>query len=351
MGHIIKSQRSLALMLLMALQPCATTTAQTLSTEANTVVASVAGRTIRIVDLDAYWQRHDAKSYLQAQQLIADGRERALELLIEEAVLEEESRRTGVSVSEIVRRAAAEMSAPVTEQEVAELYARSGPRAQEIPFEDGRRLLRDYLGRRHTADVRTRLVSKLRRQFDVRITNPLPVPRETVNINPDDPTLGDGRIVDIVTFSDFQCPYCKATVRTLQTLVSKYASRVRLIWKDFPLPTHPLAVPSAQAAHCAGDQGRFWEYHDALFRIQESLTEASLNDVGRDLGLAQAEFVECVRSHKHRAGIQRDVKDGRELHVDSTPTVFINGRRVVGAAPLEAYEHIVASELASAVAR
>ena len=83
---------------------------------------------------------------------------------------------------------------------------------------------------------------------------------------------GASASVEIIEFSDFQCPYCQSVAPVLKQLMAKYGDRVKLVWKDFPLPNHPDARPAAEAALCANDQGKFWAYHDKLFDNQSEMT-------------------------------------------------------------------------------
>ena len=119
------------------------------------------------------------------------------------------------------------------------------------------------------------------------------------------------------------------------------------MFKDFPLSIHPHAFKAAEAANCAQEQGRFWEYHDTLFANQDALAVEDLKRHAAALGLNAAEFDTCVDEGKFRDRVQRDMDEGNRYGVSSTPTVFINGRPVIGAVPLEAYDRIIREELAT----
>lgn len=119
------------------------------------------------------------------------------------------------------------------------------------------------------------------------------------------------------------------------------------MFKDFPLSIHPHAFKAAEAANCAREQGRFWEYHDTLFANQDALAVEDLKGYAAALGLNAAEFDTCVDEGKSRDRVQRDMDEGNRYGVSSTPTVFINGRQVVGAVPLEVYDRIIREELAA----
>ena len=165
-------------------------------------------------------------------------------------------------------------------------------------------------------------------------------------VEPTDPAMGAvSGAVEIVEFSDFECPFCKRVAPVLNQVVSKYPGQVKLAWKHFPLPSHPAARPSAEAAECANDQGRFWQYHDLLFRNQEQLTTKDLKQYAGDIGLDLTIFSRCFDAATHRDKVMSDMQEGRGYGVSATPTVFINGRMVMGAASLETYEQIVREEI------
>jgi protein-disulfide isomerase len=156
--------------------------------------------------------------------------------------------------------------------------------------------------------------------------------------------------VTIVEFSDFQCPFCKRYVdETLPLIASTYGDKVRYVFRNFPIEQlHPQATQAAQAAACAADQGKFWEYHDLLFRNQGALDVDSLKGYAGKLGLDQATFNSCVDSKKHAAEVQSDFDAGRTYDVTGTPTFFINGRKVVGAQSFATLQKIIDEELQKA---
>jgi protein-disulfide isomerase len=110
---------------------------------------------------------------------------------------------------------------------------------------------------------------------------------------------------------------------------------VRLVYKDFPLPSHSLAMPAHEAARCAGDQNRYWAYHDVLFEHQPNFERQDLVAYAINLNLDRERFERCLDGHKYRAAVEADFAEGRELGVRSTPTFLINGKPLVGAQPIE----------------
>ena len=110
---------------------------------------------------------------------------------------------------------------------------------------------------------------------------------------------------------------------------------MRLVYKDFPLPSHSLAMPAHEAARCAGEQGRYWAYHDVLFEQQPRFERHDLVAYAINLNLDRERFERCLDGHKYRAAVEADFAEGREMGVRSTPTFLINGKPLVGAQPIE----------------
>jgi protein-disulfide isomerase len=164
----------------------------------------------------------------------------------------------------------------------------------------------------------------------------------------DDPGYGpkDAPIV-IVEFSDYECPFCqKWHAETWPQIVEKYGDKVRLVYRDFPLyGMHPNADPSAQAANCAGDQGKYWEFHSALFSGEYPLSRASYDAIAGNLGLDADKFAACIDTEKYKAEIEADYQFAADLGVQSTPTFFINGLALVGAQPFEVFDRVITLEL------
>ncbi len=155
-----------------------------------------------------------------------------------------------------------------------------------------------------------------------------------------DPFIGpEDAPVTIVEFSDYQCPFCRRYYeQTFSQLTEKYKGQIRYVFKDFPLPMHPQAPKASEAAHCAGDQGKYWEMHGTLFRNQGSLGEEALKKYGQQIGLDTAKYEKCLSSAKYASLVDENMKVARKVGVNGTPTFFINGERLVGAQPMSEFE-------------
>lgn len=128
-------------------------------------------------------------------------------------------------------------------------------------------------------------------------------------------------------------------------MLTEFPGKVRLVYKDFPLSFHLGAEPAALAARCAGERGRYWEYHDLLFVAQPAFARADLVTYAARLGLPGDAFAACLDSGRFRDALKADMQEGRAAGVSGTPTFFVNGRRLVGSQPLEAFRGAVQDAL------
>lgn len=131
-------------------------------------------------------------------------------------------------------------------------------------------------------------------------------------------------------------------------MLAEFPNEVRLIYRDFPLDFHPGARPAAEAARCAAAMGRFWEYHDLLFVAQPDFSREQLVGYAARLGLDRTAFAACLDGRRFSAAIDADLAEGRARGVRGTPTFFVNGRRLVGSHPIEAFRELIRDALAEA---
>jgi protein-disulfide isomerase len=151
-------------------------------------------------------------------------------------------------------------------------------------------------------------------------------------------------LVTIVEFSDFECPYCSEVQTTLKQIMDNYGKEVRLVFKHLPLEGHRNSLPAARAAHCAAEQERFWEFHDALF-ASASLSPAVFDEIATDLGLGMEKFRACLNSEKSRSAIVKDIEAARLFRIESTPSFIVNGKLIKGALSFAEFQKIIEREV------
>ena len=301
------------------------------ATSKDAVVATVGGRSITLREVE---NSVALPLYLlegQRQQLL----QQAMQQLIDERLLEGEAARRGVSLPQLLKEASESESIARLADLPAPIKRVSGEGSPPDPQEQAR--------------IRQALIVSLRRQADIRMMLPHVEPPIAAVDTDDDRRLGPERApITIVEFSDFQCPYCKQSVQVLKELRQLYGERIRLIYRDYPGPNHPYAPKAALAARCAGEQGKFWEYHDLLFDRQSSDSGWDFLALSKELGLQEQTFQGCLNSGRFGEQISKDLQEGLKLGITSTPTFFVNGRPLVGAQPTANFQALIDPLLAQA---
>ena len=168
----------------------------------------------------------------------------------------------------------------------------------------------------------------------------------------DDPMLGnaDARVL-VIEFGDYQCPTCRQFWKEIEPRLKKDyidTGKVKLVFRDFPLTTHPEAVLAAEAVNCARDQNKYWEFHDKVFREQYNkgddvfrLKPADLKKWAKDIKMEPAAFDQCLDSEKYKGEVMKDKMEGEAAGVQGTPTFFINGRVMGGAQQYPEYRKLI----------
>lgn len=154
-------------------------------------------------------------------------------------------------------------------------------------------------------------------------------PKVDVAFTADNPSKGPKDApVTIIEFTDFQCPWCQKSQESVKAVEKTYEGKIKLIARQLPLTQiHPRAFPAAEAAFCAKEQGKFWEYRDKLFEKQE-LQDADFTRYAKELKLKEKKFAKCVETHKYTSLVQADMNDAQRYGVTGTPTFFVNGTQV-----------------------
>ena len=156
--------------------------------------------------------------------------------------------------------------------------------------------------------------------------------------------------VTIVEFSDYECPFCaRFYSQTYDQIIEQYVDtgKVNLVFRDFPLSFHPNAQKAAEAAECAGEQGKYYEMHDKIFDNQQALSVTGYKQWASEIGLDTAKFNSCLDSGQMASEVQKDFQDGQAAGVRGTPAFLVNGKLISGAQPFQVFEQVIEAELAS----
>jgi protein-disulfide isomerase len=280
---------------------------------------------------------------LTLAQAIYESRRAALADMIGNRLIDAEAKARGAARATLVDREIDANIVPPTDADVAAWYNANPSRVQGATLEQARAPIQSLLLDERAGAARTAYVDRLKAATRVTIT--LEPPRLTV-ADAGRPAKGPASApVQIIEFSDFECPFCLRANPTIVQVLSAYGDRVRLVYRHYPLPNHPNARPAAEASACAQEQGRFWDYHDRLFANQSRLTTADLKQHAAELGLDAGPFNACVDSRKYQKDVDADIEAANAAGVKGTPAFFINGRPLSGAQPLENFRRIIDDEL------
>ena len=303
------------------------------------VVARIDGHAITQKEVDAR-----AESTLQRlQDEEYEARRNALDEIVTERLIDAQAAAQGLSRDELLRREVEGKVAPPTKAEVKDLYDRNKDRVggrslAELAPEIERSILQSRSAERAQA-----YLAELRSKASLAIT--LPQPRSEVPIPADARVLGPSKApVTIVEFSDYLCPYCQKAQSVVDEVLKRNGDKVRFVHRDFLLG-RPRSMAVARAAQCAADQGKFWDYRRGLLESPGDWSDEDLLRRTASLGLDRAALQSCLTSDRHDKAILESSQDGNKLGVQSTPTFFINGRRMRGVRDAAAFQEIIDSEL------
>jgi protein-disulfide isomerase len=310
------------------------------------VAARVGGRAITVKELDERWRAADAADQAETIQKLYDGRRAALEAIVADALLAEAAKTRGLSSEAYVQAELSKRVKPVTDADVAAFYSANIGQMQGQPLSAMAPAITRFLTEQQENEARLALINELRKSGPA-VNVLMEAPRFDVELSDSDPSIGSAKApVTLIEFSDFQCPFCLRVAPTLKKIRQTYGDRVRIVWKDFPLTQiHPQAFKAGEAGHCAAEQGKFWEYHDQLFGNQQALLPDDLKRYAAAAGMDAERFSSCLDTSKHAERVREGVAQGTRLGVNSTPTVFVNGRRVSGAQPYEVFAAVIDEEL------
>jgi len=257
------------------------------SSDDTAVLAEVDG--IRITA--AEFNRRKPQALFQAQQTLYDAKKKALEALVDDVLLEREARKENVTVEELLKRHIEPAIGKEPSDEVLRVYY-EGVDSNE-PFETAKDKIREYIRQRRIIKAKTAYVESLRNQ--AQIAYRLDPPRADISLAGTPIRGAKNAPVTVVEFADFECPYCQMIHPDLTKLRAETGDRVAFAFKDLPLPSHTHAQKAAEAAHCAGTQGKYWEFHDRLFETKQ-YDVAKLKETARELHLNGEAFDKCLDS-------------------------------------------------------
>ncbi len=318
----------ITLALAVACQKPSTSEAKTAAADPGAPVARWNGGTITAGELDA-------QMYEQRKQ--------ALDQLLVRKLVEQKAKAENTTPEVLWKREVTDKLKKPSDAEMKQFYDEQSAKQPLPPFEQIKEQIAQYMERPAVQAATQAFVEKLKKELNVEVT--LKPPR--VEVAAEGPSKGASSApITIVEFSDFQCPYCSRAEETVTKVLKAYDGKVRVVYRDYPLPFHAQAEKAAEAAHCAGDQGKYWEMHEKLFANQKALEPAALKGYAKDLSLDQGKFDKCLDSGDKAKVVETNKKAGEKVGVTGTPAFFVNGYQLSGAQPFEEFKSIIDQELA-----
>src|SRR5215831_2484672 len=304
----------------------------------NDVVATVGNVSITLADVDQKALQQPANDFGTSKLVLAiyEARRAAIDDVAGDKLIEIEAKARGVAASALIDQEITSKIQPVTDADVTAWYNANSARVKGATLDQVRAPIRNLLIQERTSAVYQRFVDQLKEKTPVRVL--LEAPRRKI-ATADSPAQGPANApIELIEFSDFQCPYCLRAHPVVKQVLSTYGDKIRFVYRNYPLPNHPNARPAAEAAQCAAEQGKFWAYHDRLFADQSKLANDDLKRTAAELGMNAGQFNACFDTHKYQARIEADVRAGNEAGVSGTPAFYINGRMLTGAQPFEVFK-------------
>jgi len=301
------------------------------------VVAEVGGVSLTRADL----QQAEASQLLQARYQYYQAESKALDDLIDKKLLEQKAKSENLTVDQLLERDIKSQVKDPTEDQMKVYY--EGLETEQ-PYEAVRGKILDKIRQVRTERARAAYLKALRAQAEVRVA--ISGPTADVNVENANWIGPKGAPVLLVEFADYECPYCQRVAPDITKLLDQFGDKIAFAYKDFPLPMHQHAEKAAEATRCAGKQGKFWQFHDDLFRSKE-LDVEQLKTQARSLGLDVTAFNQCLDSGEEAATVAQDRAEGLKLGLTGTPSFFVNGHYFSGALDYAALRLIVDQQLSA----
>jgi protein-disulfide isomerase len=299
------------------------------------VVAQVNGSKITRSDLE----KAQGNKLLQIRYQNYVAEQKALEQLIDNRLLEAEATSQKITVDQLIAR---EVTAKVVDPTDDQIHIYYDDLNIKEPFQEVRAKIIEHVRQSRSARLRANYIDELRTKGNVLVT--LAPPEVDVAVG-DAPRLGPAEApVKVIEFADYECPYCAKVHPFVLKLHEEFPNEVGIYYKDMPLPMHSRAQKAAEAARCAREENKFWEYHDKLFS-ERKLEPEQLRQFARDLKMDESKFEKCLDTGAQAGAVKKDLTEGQQLGLTGTPSFFINGRFVSGAVDYPTLRDIVRQQV------
>ncbi len=332
-------------------------------TKKSPVVSSAPGAPVATIDGIAYTMDDLGKKsqgeFFEIEQKKYELIRQAAMTIYFEKFWEDEAKKLGVTVAE-ARQKILDEKAKVSDENFKKTYdqLKNHPQLASRPEEERKKEIRNYLKQQAEADYMQTLVKEAESSGSVEINYPEPQePTYNIAVRDDDQIRfgpGDSDIkpisckgddcITIIEYSGFQCPACRQSAGATMEVLNKYKGKIRWVMRDFPLSFHKRSTPAAIAAHCAGDQDKYWHMYSRFYE-NGKLEDADIQANAKEFKLDMKAFNECLKSEKYAELVEKNLQSGIEYSVNGTPAFFINGRKLGGVNQFSAFQKIIDDEL------
>lgn len=303
------------------------------------VLATVDGNTITEKDvmkeIEPGLKRFDMEIYKMKKD--------AVENLVDKKLIEQAAAKQNKSPEDFMKEYIDKNMTEPTEDEIKKFYEYRKTQMGDKKFEEVKASIVEFLRANQKQALERKMKDGLRAAAKIDIK--LEVPRIDLKVG-NSPAKGPKNApITLIEFSDYQCPFCGRARATINQVLEKYPNDVYYAFKDFPLSFHQKAPKAHEAAHCAGDQGKYWEMSKILFENQSALEISDLKGYAKKAGVDMGKFDKCLDEGKDAKKVTEGLAEGQLAGVSGTPAYFINGIMISGARPFENFKEIIDSEL------
>ncbi len=313
-------------------------------------MAKVDGQVITAKELEEATEGDLAQAETKYREKVYEIRKEALDIMIVERLVEAKAKLESISPDQLLQRELKTRIVDPSEEEIKQVYYATAERfGGDFPeFEEVEATIREAVQKQLEDKAQIEYFDELMANANIEILLP-PVMPDARDIPTEGPSKGNPNApVTIVEFADFECPFCTNAQTTIDRILETYGDNIRYVFRDFPMPFHRFAEKAAEAAHCAGEQGKYWEMHAVLFENSDALTIADLKTYATEIGLDAERFNTCLDTSSTAPLVKKSLALIKKLGIRGSPTFFINGRQISGAQPYERFKEIIDMELRAA---
>lgn len=308
------------------------------SSDGSVVLVEGSGLKLTVKDLE---EKRSA-SMFQARTNYYETERKAIEDLADQSILEQQAKKEGLTVDQLLEKHVNSTIAKDPSDEALHVYY-EGVDTNDS-FEAVRPKILDALRQRRIAKAKATYMTSLHNQNPLTIL--LEPPRAPISMQDVAVRGAEGKGVMLLEYADFQCPYCQQIQPSLTKIEEEFKGKVTFAYKDYPLPMHADAEKAAEASHCAAAQGKYWDYHDAMF-VGKQLDLSSLKTYAKDLKLDTKAFETCLDNGQMAAVVGAQNSEAQALGLQGTPSFFVNGRYVSGNVTYERLKTVLSEELSA----